>query len=236
VLRLILVEPKYQMNLGYIARVAKNFGVKNLFVVKPRAKLTGSKAIMFSKHAHALLEDARIFSNFDDAIKGCDLIIGTTGVLSKASPSMRKVCLAEEAAEEVSELLKKRKNAVIALVIGRDDIGLTIEELSKCDIVTYIGTNESYPVLNISHALAILLYLFTKSGFKDAYASRIKKAAVPDHSEYSREVNALLKLFRRSISRKNIRDKDAVYKAFKRIISNSQPTLHEIKTLIIAFK
>ena len=49
--KIIIVEPKYQINIGYIARVSMNFGIGKLYFVKPRAKLTGSKAIMFSKHA-----------------------------------------------------------------------------------------------------------------------------------------------------------------------------------------
>lgn len=44
-LKLIVVEPKYQINLGYIARAAKNFGVKRLFLVAPRASLDGKTLI-----------------------------------------------------------------------------------------------------------------------------------------------------------------------------------------------
>lgn len=237
-LKLIIVEPKYQMNIGYIARVASNFGIQRLFIVNPRVNIIGNKAIMFSKHAHSLLENAKIYNDFDEAIKDCDIVIGTTGVLSKANPQIRKVYLAEDAAARASKLNSKgkRKNAVIGIVIGRDDTGLSTEELSKCDMVTYIGTNEKYPVLNISHALAIMLYIFTRRNFEVKYKASIKGAAIPNSAEYKKELDALLKLFKSSISKKRIRDKDAVYKAFKRMINNSQPTMHEIKTLIIAFK
>jgi TrmH family RNA methyltransferase len=236
VLKLIIVEPKYQMNIGYIARVASNFGIQRLFIVNPRVNIRGNKAIMFSKHAHSLLENAKICKDFDEAIKDCDMVIGTTGVLSKANPEIRKVYLAEDAAARVNQLSSKRKNAVIGIVIGRDDTGLSPEELSKCDMITYIGTNEKYPVLNISHALAILLYVFTKKNFEGKYKVSIKGAAIPNSAEYKKELNALLKLFKSSINKKRIRDKGAVYKAFKRMVNNSQPTMHEIKTLIIAFK
>ena len=52
--KIIIVQPRYQINLGYIARVSKNFGIKQLFFVKPRTKI-GHRAIMFSKHARDLL-------------------------------------------------------------------------------------------------------------------------------------------------------------------------------------
>ena len=75
--KIIIVEPRYQINLGYIARVSKNFGVRKLFLVKPRVKI-GQRAIMFSKHAKNLLLDAKIYGDFDSAIKDCDALIGTT--------------------------------------------------------------------------------------------------------------------------------------------------------------
>jgi len=53
-LRLVIVSPKYQMNVGYIARIAKNFGIEKLHIVKPRANIVGKKAIMFSKHAQRI--------------------------------------------------------------------------------------------------------------------------------------------------------------------------------------
>jgi rRNA methylase len=42
-LRLVIVSPKYQMNVGYIARIAKNFGIEKLHIVKPRANIVGKK-------------------------------------------------------------------------------------------------------------------------------------------------------------------------------------------------
>ena len=78
--KLILVEPKYQVNLGYMARVAMNFGVRRLYVVRPRAKLTGRDAIKYSKHARALLEGAKEYGSLDEALRGCGLVIGRVGV------------------------------------------------------------------------------------------------------------------------------------------------------------
>ena len=59
-IKVIVVSPKYQINLGYIARVCKNFGVKELSIVKPRAKLNGNKSIMFAKHASRLQTKIRL--------------------------------------------------------------------------------------------------------------------------------------------------------------------------------
>ena len=68
--KVILVEPKYQINLGYIARTAMNFGVRRLFLVNPRTDPKGKTALMYAKHARSLLENARTYKSLDDATEG----------------------------------------------------------------------------------------------------------------------------------------------------------------------
>ena len=82
--KIIIVEPRYQINLGYMARVSKNFGVERLFLVNPRTKI-GGRAIMFSKHAKDLLLNAKVYKSLEQAIIGCDIVIGTTGIWRKLS-------------------------------------------------------------------------------------------------------------------------------------------------------
>jgi tRNA/rRNA methyltransferase len=224
----IIVQPKYQQNLGYIARVSKNFGIERLFIVSPRANLRGSKAIMYSKHASELLKNARIYKSFDESIRDCDIVMGTTGVWRKARANFGRVFLLEDAIARLSKI--KKKEAVIGLVIGRDDVGLTPDEIEKCDLVAYIGTNDEYPVLNISHALAILLYSLTKGGFKSL------KNEIHHESPDKREMRHLFELFDRTIEKKNIRDKKAVRSIFRRLVYSSQPSSQELHALITALK
>ncbi|MGC8699393.1 MAG: RNA methyltransferase [Candidatus Micrarchaeia archaeon] len=219
-LKLVIVSPKYQMNMGYIARVAKNFGVKKLHVVKPRANVVGKKALMYSKHASDLLRHAKVYNNFDDAIKGCGIVIGTTGLLGKANPKVRKLYYADE--------LERFSNESICLVIGRDDTGLTAEELSKCDAIAYIPASNAYPVLNISHALAILLFALRKNIFKE-------KAEYD--KEYYKERELLFELFKDIVYKnKKIREKEEVTKVFKKIIKRAEPNKYELRSMIIALK
>ncbi|MGC8776629.1 MAG: RNA methyltransferase [Candidatus Micrarchaeia archaeon] len=219
-MKLIIVSPKYQMNVGYIARLAKNFGIEKLHIVKPRANIKGKKAIMFSKHAHALLENASIYESLENAIKGCDIVIGTTGLIKKANPNVRKFYYADEL-----EGLCKGKN--VCLVIGRDDTGLTSEELDLCDVVAYIPTSKDYPVLNISHAVAILLFLLRRNAFKES--KKVEK-------EYMREKEILIRLFENAIKNKRIRDKKHVARIFRKIINRAEPNMHELRSLMLAFK
>jgi len=220
-LKLVIVSPKYQMNVGYIARIAKNFGIEKLHIVKPRANIVGKRAIMFSKHAHDLLENATIYNDLASAINGCDVVIGTTGLIKKANPRLRKVYY-------VDELAKRFKNSNVCLVIGRDDIGLKSDELEMCDAIAYIPTSERYPVLNISAAVAILLYSLRSHTFKEK---------ISHDKEYYMEREALFEIIRKIVySKKEIREKEDVIRTFKKVINRAEPTMHELRSLIIALK
>ena len=102
--KIIIVEPKYQINIGYIARVSMNFGIGKLHFVKPRAKLTGSKAIMFSKHASHLLKNAKVYNSIDEATKECSLVIGTTGIWEKANRTFKRIALLQDSASKLKNI------------------------------------------------------------------------------------------------------------------------------------
>jgi TrmH family RNA methyltransferase len=219
--RVVLVEPKYQINLGYIARALKNFGMGRLYIVNPRCDHNGKTAIKYAKHAHDLLENAAICRSIKEATKGT-VVVGTTAIWHKSHRSFLNVYSAEKAASMYS-------SQKVSILIGRDDTGLTKEELSECSANIFINANRDYPVLNISHALAIILYEFTKDRMKREHAHMGRFFATSEEKERAFE------LFRRLIrARKDIKRKDAVLRAFRHVIDRSVPTRKEINALAIA--
>lgn len=229
ILKVIIVSPKYQNNLGYIARVSANFGVKQLSLVKPRAKLSGKNTIMYSKHARGLIENAKIYSDFESAIKDCDLVIGTTGVVLKGRSDFRKLYLPDQMLSRLKKLAGK--NTRVALAIGRDDTGLSKDEMELCDMMVFIPTDSNYPVLNISHALGIMLFVLNQKSISRNYLFDESKAK-PAKSE----INTLFKLFDKLIENKRIRNVKTVKTTFRRIVALSQPTKREIHALLTALK
>ncbi|MGC8587273.1 MAG: RNA methyltransferase [Candidatus Micrarchaeia archaeon] len=227
-LKLVIVEPRYQINIGYIARVAKNFGIKKLYFVNPRAKLDGIQSVKFSKHASELLKGAKVYGSFEEAISDCDIVVGTTGIWQKAKANFKNIYLIQDAFDRIAKVSKERTK--VCLLIGRDDTGLTHEELERCDMIAYIGANPEYPVLNISHALAVLLFVFTMHANAAIYKDL---APLPASSS---EIEALLRAFDKTIEKKRIRDKGAVKRVFRKIISTAQPTGVEVRALITALK
>ncbi|MBI2126653.1 MAG: RNA methyltransferase [Thaumarchaeota archaeon] len=152
-----LVQPTYAINVGYAARIMKNFGHKRLILVD--AKFDRNEAMKFASHASDLLEKAEE-CRFDDLIKNEDYIVGTTAIgASRQTNLTRQAVPSWEIANAVS-------GRNICLVFGRDTTGLTNEEISKCDLLVMIQANRKYPTLNISHAIAIILYEISKSTFK----------------------------------------------------------------------
>jgi TrmH family RNA methyltransferase len=228
--KVIIVEPKYQINLGYIARTAMNFGVKRLHFVSPRADLKGKGARMYSKHGYPLLQGAKIYKSFDAATRDCDILLATSGIWRKGKTSYNKVLFAEDA---VAKIGRMRGNGTVGLLIGRDDIGLKSEELDKCDILAYISTDPEYPILNISHALAIMLYLLKREGLRDASPELEAEEEVLDR----REIGKLMEVFDNLVAtRGHIRDKKAVKGAFRRLIRLARPNRRELHAIITALK
>ncbi len=149
------VQPLYELNIGYIARCMKNFGLSKLYLISPRCRV-GVEAIKYSTHAREIVESAVTVRSLEDLLPGFDLVVGTTG---KRGPEPRRRAITPwEAASRIVNYSGK-----VLVVLGREDIGLTNRELEMCDIVVTIPANPAFPILNVSHAAAILFYEIYKA-------------------------------------------------------------------------
>ncbi|WOF15681.1 RNA methyltransferase [Methanoplanus sp. FWC-SCC4] len=200
-IEIVLCEPLYEGNIGFTARVMKNFGFNNLTLINPPE--IGDDAIARSSHARDVLENARHVSSLDEIIDKSNLLIATTGELSKSvSTAMR---MPYYTPSELRDIIKDIDGRV-SIIFGRENWGLSNEEISKCDIICTIPTSHVYPIVNISHAVGIVVYELANlpRGIYE-YASRIEMDALHehfneflntiDHPDYKRE-NTLVMLRR----------------------------------------
>lgn len=149
---IVVVEPKFQGNIGAIARTMMNFGVVDLRLVNPPE--LGWEAKQRSMHAEEILEKAKIFDTLEEALKDCSYAVGTSGATTSKEKSFVRINLMPwELAEKVGDA-----DGRVALVFGREDVGLYNEELNLCEALVNIPTDPMYPVMNLSHAVAVLLY------------------------------------------------------------------------------
>jgi tRNA/rRNA methyltransferase len=154
----VLLEPEHPGNIGAIARAMQNFGVSSLFIVNPKCDHLSEEAKQRSVHATGILKKAKTGSLLE--LKKFDIIIGTTARLGTDYNIRRSPLLPSELARKLNTIdLKKRK---VALVFGRESTGLSNNEIALCDFLVTIPTDKSYPSLNVSHAVAVILYELTK--------------------------------------------------------------------------
>ena len=150
----ILVEPSHPGNIGAVARGIKNMGFKNLTLVNPRS-FPDNEAVFRAKGAKDILEKAKIKKNLSLALEESTLIFGT-------SARTRTIPWPTKSSSELNLLLKKSlksKNSKISFVFGREDSGLSNEELQMCDFHIKIPTDENFSSINLSHAVQIISYV-----------------------------------------------------------------------------
>ena len=151
--RVVLVEPLYQGNVGSVTRVMKNFGFSDLVLVNP-CKLEGEARAM-SSHARDILENARIVPTLEEAIEDANIVIGTTGITgSKIYEHIRMpYYVPRELKEKIAGM-----SGTVAILFGREDQGFNNDEMKTCDMILTIPTSDIYPIMNISHAVGVVLY------------------------------------------------------------------------------
>ncbi|MHC1631015.1 MAG: RNA methyltransferase [Methanotrichaceae archaeon] len=176
-LRVVLVEPMYDGNVGSIARVMKNFGFHRLVLVNPCP--IGDFGLAMASHSKDLIENAQIVSSLEEAIQRTNLVVGTSGVEVLNTDDHLRV--PSFSPDKLASSLQGTKGE-IALLLGREDNGLTREELQICDMIVTIPTSQEYSIMNISHAAALILYSLSqvKKG-EIALASRDDMDRLYDH-------------------------------------------------------
>ena len=160
-LRVVLVEPMYEGNVGSVARAMKNFGFHDLVLVNPCT--IGDFGSAMASHARDVLQMSRNFSSLPEALQGANLVVGTTGKRLEEEQHHLRLHLRVPCLTPLMLANKLQgKEGTVALVLGREDCGLNSQELAICDMVVSIPTSAQYPVMNLSHAAAILFYELTK--------------------------------------------------------------------------
>ena len=150
-LRIILVEPQHPGNIGAGARAMKNMGFNDLWLVNPK-RFPDPQADWRAAGATDLLESSRVRSTLNEAIADCQLVIGT-------SARVRNIPRPSIFAKELPGLISCHPaDLKVAILFGREDSGLTNDELQLCHYHLQIPSDEGYPVLNVAMALQIVVY------------------------------------------------------------------------------
>lgn len=151
----VLVGPAVPENIGAAARAINTMGFSELRLVNPANHLADPSKWL----AHGsvdVLEKALVFHDFNEAIADLDFIIGTTA-------KNRSVKQDYYTPENAFKLIENKSNSIsqVGIVFGREESGLTNEELSKCDIAATIPLSKPYPSVNLAQSVMIFAYVFS---------------------------------------------------------------------------
>ncbi|KAE9541444.1 tRNA (cytosine(32)/uridine(32)-2'-O)-methyltransferase TrmJ [Ursidibacter maritimus] len=150
-IQIVLVETSHSGNIGSTARAMKTMGLSHLRLVSPKQSID-EQAVALSAGAKDVLEQAQIFNRFDDAIADCQLIVGTSARLRHLQSSL----IEPRACGELA--MQRAKQGKVAIVFGRERVGLTNEELLKCHYHLNVPTNAEYGSLNLAMAVQLVSY------------------------------------------------------------------------------
>ncbi len=150
-IRVVLVEPSHPGNIGAVARAMKTMRLKHLYLVKP-ADYPCAEATARASGADDVLYAAQVVESLPQAVSDCVLTVG-------ASARRRGIPWPELGVREWAErTIEVAASAEVALVLGRENSGLSNDELERCNFLVRIPANPQYSSLNVAAAAQVLCH------------------------------------------------------------------------------
>ena len=184
-LRVVLVRSRNSLNIGAAARAMFNFGFSKLWLVEPY-ELAFRKA-RSAAGAGEVIESARVVSGLEEALGEASLIVGVSGTKGRTQRHVRRKL--PQGALAIRTHLARRP---VALVFGSEKFGLGNEDLSYCDWVLTIPTNERCPSMNLGQAVAVCGYEIARRAMSIPSLKTPATVSAEQRDRISRRLTAVL--------------------------------------------
>ena len=224
--RVVLVRPKIAANLGAVARVMRNLGLRDLVLVAPEADIADPRGRLLATHAEDLLDRARIVPDIDAAVGDCLLVAATSAKIGGLF--RRQVVGPPETI--LPRLLPALASGPVALVFGPESSGLTNDEITRCHYLIHVPTDEAHRALNLAQAVAICLYELRRAWLEQEHAAAPPEA--PADFAMQERMFAHLRVALEEIHFLYGPKADALMHALRHLIGRAQPTEMEVKLLL----
>ncbi len=186
--QIVLVETSHPGNIGSVARAMKNMGLANLSLINPK-KFPHQEATALAGSATDVLDNAKIFSSIQEAVNTSKVIYATS---ARERTIEWPTLTANDAASEIQELVANEIE--VSILFGREDRGLTNDELQLANKHLIIPAHPDYPVLNIAMSTQVVCYELYQAAKKNSVDSW------QDFPEYtSEELNNLIDHFNETV-------------------------------------
>lgn len=217
-IRIILVEPAGALNVGSVARVMKNMGLRQLVLVNPQCDPMEEAARRMAVHGVEVLESAQQVESLPQALQGCQRAIATTA-------RDRHLPTVLEPPQTVLPWLIET-DVTAALIFGPEDRGLSNQELNYAQRFLGIPASSEYPSLNLAQAVAVCAYELFKLSQTSSHPiapSQVDEATLEVLEGYYQHLETVLlqigylhpqttaarmKKFRRLFNRANLSDRE----------------------------
>jgi tRNA (cytidine32/uridine32-2'-O)-methyltransferase len=148
---IVMVGTTHPGNIGAAARAMHNMCIANLVLVNPQCSI-GEVAYARASGANEILDNRRETESLQEAVQDCNLVVATSArIRSLPWPEMTPDVMARK-------IVNLNDQSRAALVFGREDSGLTNEELQLCNYMVNIPTNPGFSSLNVASAIQVLCY------------------------------------------------------------------------------
>lgn len=151
-IEIVLVNTSHPGNIGGVARAMKNMGLEHLCLVAPR-RFPDAQAAGRAHSALDVLERARVVQTLDEAVANSQFIVGTSARDRRIPWPLLDP---RGCAERIDEHTDGGER--VSIVFGREDRGLSNEELKRCNLHLHIPSAPEYSSLNLAMAVQIVCY------------------------------------------------------------------------------
>lgn len=183
---IVIVEPQGALNIGAIARAMKNMGLSNLTLVNPQCEPQGVEALRMAVHAKDILTQAKIVRTLPEALANCQRVIATTARARRLNSPL------ETPRQALPWLLTaagvESREPKSALVFGREDSGLSNEELNLAHRFVGIPVSPTYESMNLAQAVTICAYELRQAFLAGGGAETA--SGTKQHSSAAIEINS----------------------------------------------
>lgn len=223
---LVLIAPQDIVNVASCVRICRNFGIHGLRIVQPEIELDAYRIEGIAHNTADFIARIQVFDSLDRAIADC---VHTMVLTGRERTAKRRVLRPRPAAVE---LLERATAGPVAIVAGREDKGITNEELDRCQTLVTISTDPTYTSLNLAQSVAVMCYeLWTAAGGDDIPLKAPRRESPPSTQEDLEHVFRDWEHALRSVEFFKTRQRDNVMRSLREVFFRAQPDQREAKLL-----